>query len=194
MKKFVTYFCLIPLIFAMIFSISSCSAYNYEAHGFDDYKYIGNYNSEVEIDVFNVASLIDDYSYINADYYYSYTDDFAFYNILERAIYYFEYTEEEYQVAKTYCKENLSDLGDECMEEYNGFQFYDYYGKRNKKDFYHGDDYPDAFKRVAFNDEKKAIVFLGVYTSDKRTDEIAEDVKDWGAFLNKYFFEFYSFG
>ena len=68
------------------------------------------------------------------------------------------------------------------------------YGKRNKKDFYHGDDYPDAFKRVAFNDEKKAIVFLGVYTSDKRTDEIAEDVKDWGAFLNKYFFEFYSFG
>ena len=80
------------------------------------------------------------------------------------------------------------------MEEYNGFQFYDYYGKRNKEDFYHGDDYPAAFKRVAFNDEKKAIVFLGVYTSDKRTDEIAEDVKDWGAFLNKYFFEFYSFG
>ena len=38
------------------------------------------------------------------------------------------------------------------------------------------------------NMEKKAIVFLGVYTSDKRTDEIAEDVKDWGAFLNKYFF------
>ena len=134
MKKFATYFCLIPLIFAMIFSISSCSAYNYEAHGFDDYKYIGNYNSTVEIDVFNVASLIDDYSYINADYYYSYTEDFAFYNILERAIYYFEYTEEEYQVAKTYCKKNLPYLGDKCIEEYNGFQFYDYYGKRNKEE------------------------------------------------------------
>ena len=194
MKKFVTYFCLIPLIFATIFSISSCSAYNHEAHGFDDYKYIGNYNSEVEIDVFNVASLIDDYSYINADYYYSSTEDFFYYNILERAIYYFEYTEDEYQVAKTYCKENLSNLGDECMEEYNGFQFYDYYGKRNKEDYHHCDYYPKAFKRVAFNDEKKAIVFLGVYTSDKRTDEIAEDVKDWGAFLNKYFFEIYSFG
>ena len=194
MKKFVTYFCLIPLIFTMIFSISSCSAYNYEAHGFGDYKYYGDYNSPVEIDVFAIEPLINDYSYINADYYYSYTEDFAYYNVLERAIYYFEYTAEEYQAAKTYCKENLSDLGDECMEEYNGFQFYDYYGKRNKKDYYHGDDYPDAFKRVAFNDEKKAIVFLGVYTTDKRTDEIAEDVKDWGAFLNKYFFEFYSFG
>ena len=191
MKKIIAHFCLVFLILSTIFSFSSCKAYNYDAHGFGDYKYQGNYNSTVEIDVFAIN--IKDFSYINADYYYSYTEDFAYYNILERAIYYFEYTAEEYQAAKTYCKENLPYLGDESIEEYNGFQFYDYYGKRNKEDFYHGDNYPKAFKRVAFNDNKMAIVFLGVYTSDTRTEEITEDVRDWEVFLSKYFFEFYRF-
>ena len=159
MKKLLLTLCLVFLILSTIFSFASCSAYNYSAHGFGDYKYYGDYNSPVEIDVFAIEPLINDYSYINADYYYSYTEDFAYYNVLERAIYYFEYTAEEYQVAKTYCKENLPDLGDKSIEEYNGFQFYDYYGKRNKEEFYHGDDYPEAFKRVAFNDNNMTIVF-----------------------------------
>lgn len=194
MKKAIRFFSLICLIFVTLSIFFSC-AYNYEAHGFGDYKYIGDYNSDVEIDIFyGIEPLINDYPYINADYHYSYTEDFTYYNILERGIYYFEYTEEDYQAAKTYCKENFTYLGDEITEEYNGYQFYDFYGKCSKEEYYHGDNYPKAFKRVAFNDEKKAIVFLGIYTSDKVTDEITKDVLNWSEFLHKYFFEFYSFG
>ena len=191
MKKIT--FLLICLIFIMLLIFCSC-AHNYEAHGFEDYKYVGDYNSPVEIDLFGIKPLINNYSYIDADYYYSYTEDFALYNILERGLYYFEYTEENYQAVRTYCEENFTYLGDEIIEEYNGYQFYDSYGNRSKEEYYHCDDYPRAFKRVAFNDAKKVIVFFGIYTSDKRTDEITKDVEDWGNFLHKYFFEFYRFG
>ena len=193
MKKIVANLCSMFLVFSCAFSLLSC-ARNYTVHGIGNYEYIGDYNSTVEIDIFSgIKPLINDYSYTNADYYYDYIEDFYYYNVLERAIYYFEYTEEEYQIAKNYCMENLPELGEECIEEYNGFQFYDNYGKRNKEEYYHGDNYPEAFKRVAFSDNKRSIVFLGVYTSDKRSDEIAEDVKDWGTFLGEYFFEFYRF-
>ena len=199
MKKVSKIFSVFFLIFALMFSFSSC-AFDYEAHGFDDYLYEGNYNSTVEIDWFqyehfDIATLVNDYSCVNADYYFTCTEDFWYYNCLHRAIYYFEYAEEqEYQAAKAYCTENLPDLGDEITEEYNGFQFYDFFGNRPKDRFYHGDNYPSAFKRFAFSDKEKAIVFLGVYTTDQHADEMAKDVQDWGAFLNKYFFEFYCFG
>lgn len=195
MKKAIRQFLLICLTIGTLSTFCSCAASNYEAHGLEDHKYSGGYNSSVEIDVFSgIKPLINDYPYIDADYYYSYKEDYAFYNTLERAIYYFEYTETDYQAAKAYCRENFAYLGDEITEEYNGYEFYDFYAKRSKEEFYHGDDYPEAFKRVAFNDEKKAIVFLGIYTSDKRTEEVTGDVQNWGDFLHKYFFEFYSFG
>ena len=68
-----------------------------------------------------------------------------------------------------------------------------HYGNRPKDEYYHCDNYPKAFKRVAFNDANHTIVFLGIYTSDKMIKELEQDLLDWGAFLKKYYGEFYSF-
>ena len=196
MKNSIRLIALVCLVFISFSTLCSCS--NKEAHGLGDYRYLSlteiSHNSAWESDQFDeIAELIHLYDYLSADYYCSYNDSLLPHNILERSLYYFEYTEQNYQGAKDYCQNNIRYIGDEITEEYNGYKFYDYYGNRSKETYHHCDNFPKAFKRVAFNDEKKTIVFLGVYTSGKRTDEMAEDVKDWGTFLNKYFSDYYRF-
>ena len=182
------------LMFIMTLCLFSACGTHYSVQGLDEYRKSEYGSSSVEIDQFpGIDVLLEEFTFKNGDYYYSLDEDLPFYNILERAIVYFEYGAEDYQAAKTYCWEGFTDLGTEVVEEYNGYNFYDFYGKR-EGDYYHGDDYPRAFKRVAFNEQTKAIVFLGIYTSDKRTEEMTEDVKNWDKFLQKYFFEIYSFG
>lgn len=199
MKKTVRILALACLVALIVSTACSCAPYYYEAHGIGDYKYDvrynqWNFNSEVEIDVFpGIEPLIDEYPYLQADYDYSCQEEPLPFRSLERGIYYFKYTESDYEAAKAYCRENLKTLGDEALEEYNGYRFYDFYGKRNKEEYYHGDDYPQSFKRVAFQDEKKVIVFFGIHTAGSNAKELAQDVEDWEGFLRKYFFEFYDF-
>lgn len=203
MKKILHLFLAVLLTIGTLPIFSSCAT-NFTTSGFENYfefsndgRHLGfafDGNSSVEIDWFgDILPLYTDYNYVDGNYHYSLEEDFPVYNILERAIIYFEYAESDYQSAKTYCRENLSNLGEEITEEYNHYKFYDLHGKREKEDYYHCDDYPQAFQRVAFNDEKYTIVFVGIYTTDKRADQTTEDVKNWGNFLQKYFFEFYSF-
>ena len=176
----------------MLSALCSCG-YHDEAHGFDDFRYKGNYNSDGELDwVDGLETLLSDYPYKNGDYHYSYEESMPFYNLLERCIYFWEYeTDDDYNAAKSFCKENFKDIGDEPLKEYNGYNFYNHYEKLPD---YHNNRYPHNFVYTAFNDEKRAIVILGIYSSQKRAEEVAADVQDWEGFLRKYFFEWYSFG
>ena len=199
-------FSLLIAVVILTLVLCACAPYHHEAHGFNDYKYPGrlnrgvDFNSEFETDEFTgITSLINDYPYADADYWYSYTEDSPYYNILDRGLYYFEYeTNEDYQVAKSYCKNSIGYLSDEITEEYNGYLFYDYYAKYQEaypeQNYDPTKNFPEDFKRVAFNDQRRAIVVFGIYTSDKHNVEISEDVLDWGGFLHKYFFEYYDFG
>ena len=183
------------LMLTMMLCLFGACGTHYSVQGLDEYRKSEYGSSSVEIDQFpGIDVLIEEYMFADGDYYYSYEEDFPFYNLLECAIVYFEYDNDvDYQAAKAYCWEGFTYLGTEVIEEYNGYNFYDFYEKR-EDDFYHGDNYPWAFKRVAFNDQAKAIVFLGIYSTDERYVEMAEDAKNWDVFLQKYFFEIYSFG
>ncbi len=194
MNKTIRIISIACLITIAISAFCSCAPHNYDAHGIGNYRYYGDYNSKVEIDLFpGIDTLIKDIPYENGDYFYSYQERYDCIDILERGLYYFEYSEQNYEAAKACCMENCSYLGDRATEEYNGYQFYDFYEKRSKDDYNHGDDYPRAFKRVAFQDDKRVIVFLGIHTSDGQFREIKDSVADWEGFLRKYFFEFYRF-
>ena len=199
MRKITKCLAIICLAIGMLPMCAACT--NHTTHGFDKYFHLNNEGilyqmgtSSVEIDQFgDIYPLYTDYSYIDGDYHYHLEEGLPFYDILEYAIVYFTYEENDYQNAKVYCQENLPTLGDTVAEEYNGYLFYDIYGNRSKDDFYHGDNYPKAFKRVAFHEEKNVILFLGFYATDKRAQEAEQDLQDWGNFLQKYFSEFYSF-
>lgn len=185
---------LLSFVVLLCFIFSSCAS-TYEAHGFDDFRYIGNYNSSVEIDMISgVEELINDTAHVNADYHYHCEEGAFLTHSLERMIYYFEYDDDEaYQTAKDHCINSFKYLGDEACQVYNDYLFYDYFAKRSKDTFYHNDNYPECFKYVAFNDENKAIVIIGIYSHGERTEEVAEDVREWEEFLRKYFFEYYTF-
>ena len=189
---------MLVLIIALTMPLLCACSEHVEKHGFETYEYHGELYSKsyssVEIDCFgNLVPYKDDFSCVACDYFYSLDDGPLLLNCIERALYYFEYSETDYPAAKAYCIEDQEYLGDEATEEYNGYLFYDFYAKRDKSNRYHGDDYPKAFKRVFFNDEKHVIGFLGIYTTEKRTKILKEDVADWEVFLNKYFSEWYPF-
>ena len=194
---------LLTLIITLIMPLLLCSCvkpFHLEKHGFETYEHNGvtyssvGLNSPYEIDAFgDVTPYKDEFSCVDCDYFYSFDEGPFLSNPLDRALYFFEYCETDYPAVKAYCMENCIYLGDEATEEYNGYLFYDFYGKRDKNEHYHGDNYPEAFKRVFFNDEKHVIGFLGILTADKRAEILKEDVADWEVFLNKYYSEWYSF-
>ncbi|MBE6548274.1 MAG: hypothetical protein E7667_05285 [Ruminococcaceae bacterium] len=193
MKK--TIVALIILLVAM--TLCSCGHELIEIHGFDEYFQEGKgfrTSSTVEIDHFfdkKDTSFVDNFECIERDFHY--VEEGTFNNRYEKVILYFKYNDDEYEGAKAYCREILEYLGDEAVEQYGNYEFFDYYGNRPKDEHYHNDNFPGAFKRVAFNDSNNSIVFLGIYTTGQKTEEMAEDVKDWGVFLKKYFGEYYSF-
>ena len=181
---------LVVAVILVLLRLPAC-AVNYEHKGMDEY--LGG-RSSVEIDEFcGVDELTENFECLESDYRYVYREEAPYYNICETALLYFRYSEEEYARAKEYYREAVPDLGDEATEIYGEYMFYDYYAKRPKDEYYHCDDYPEAFKRVAFNDANHTIVLLGIYTSDQVTEEVEQDVSDWGAFLKKYFDNIYSF-
>ncbi len=162
---------------------------HYEKHSISEYSY-----SSLEIDSFDyMPPYRDDFDCVDCDYFYKYDEKGLMNNILDRGLYYFVYTEEGYPAAKAYCLQRCLWIGTEPTEEYNGYLFYDFYGSRNKEKSYHGDNYPQAFKRVFFNEEKHVIGFFGIYTSGKQEKRLAETLSDWSVFLNTYFDEWYSF-
>lgn len=188
---------LISLVFLSVFilSITSCSPMVYEVHGMDEY-FNGSIpgNSETEMDEFDgVDSLYNGFNCISADYDYKETQTLPFIEVLEVAILVFRYEELDYQNAKQFCFENMQYIGQTPSEAYNGYDFYDYYENRPKEEYYYNDNFPYGFKRVVICDEKNEILLLGVNVSVERYEEIDDDVKDWGTFLEKYFGEYYSF-
>ncbi|MBP5209382.1 MAG: hypothetical protein J6125_00830 [Clostridia bacterium] len=188
---------LIPILLSLALSpLCSCGIpYHYNAHGFGNVRYYGDYNSPFEIDCFgDMKPFRDDFSCAGYDYFYSYDETGYCRNVLDRALYWFVYADDEaYRQAKAYCTGRCRCFGDEPPMEYGGYLFYDFYGARDKSESYHGDDYPTAFKRVVFHDQKRLVAFFGIYTNGKEADRLKETLADWSLFLDTYFSAWYPF-
>ena len=194
-----TRFLALLTVIVLLFSLAGCST-SYEWHGIDEYihgeddNFYGN--SEVEIDHFSLygTSFFEDYPYIDGGYHYEENAVLYFFDVCETAVLYFEYEDEVYEEVKAFCFETFEEMGENPSESYGDFEFYDFYENRDKSEYYHGDDYPNSFKRVAFNDEENKLVFLGFHTSvGKPREKVAEDINDWGAFLKEYYGNYYLF-
>ena len=103
----------------------------------------------------------------------------------DRALLFMEYDKQTYDQAKEYVFATM-DLSDESVETYNEYVFYDNYTA------YFGINAPYQFKRFAFNDSKKTLIFIGHY-SFQYYDILEEYSDDWGAFLNDFYGDWYDF-
>ena len=130
---------------------------------------------------------IDEFDYIEADYHYRLTEKSMGYKSCETIIMYFEYSDEVYEKAKSYVWENML-LSNKVVASYKNYHFWDNYTNGTG-----GHDFPYRFSRVAYNDERKTLVFIAFDVSVELFSEAALAEEDYGAFLEKYYGEWYSF-
>ena len=137
------------------------------------------------------------YKYEEADYYYrdKYTP-VVMVPSCEQSFVRLRYDEENYQVAKEACLEEMR-LSEQNIFEYNGFTFIEnialHYGSDVMKDGVNT-KYPYYFNMFVYNDQTQELIFMGFYGGTLYQEESSIALTDWGAFLDKYYSDFYDFG
>ena len=179
MKKIV--FVIIILLVTSL--LTSC--FPYVIRGIDEYS-PGNSSVTICEGLLPSKGFIEQFDYINGDYYY-YNSNFDInFDIYESALMYFQYDKETYELAK---KEifNVCIFSQENKFMYEGYSFFQH-------NPYDKNYFPNEFNMIAYNDEICTIVLMGFYTdiiSNEREKEIFE-FNDFGLFLKEYFW-FYDF-
>lgn len=147
----------------------------------------------------------DDYDYApifpydNGDFFYffseNYNEEKKRTEVFDKTLLYLQYDKEFYQIAKECLMERALRLSEEPVEVYNDYIFYDNNSPTNfslrGSPPLNNDYAPYEFVRFAYNDSNRTIVCIGFYT--RNVEEVAEVADDWGAFLERYFGEWYSF-
>ena len=129
---------------------------------------------------------VEKFTYTDGYYcHYCFSKSFFSSSSSDRALMFLQYDGETYEEAKAYVFANM-DLSEESVESYNGYAFYDIYTES------FGINAPHQFKRFAFNDSKKTLIFIGHY-SFQYEDILEEYSDDWGAFLNDFYGDWYDF-
>jgi hypothetical protein len=136
---------------------------------------------------------IDKFEYIEADYHWFSTEKFIAIEARETVIMYFRYLDETYEEAKKYVLDNML-LSNDSTEIYGNYNFLDNFGNGNLiEDGIGTFKFPYNFSRVAYNDNNNTLIFMAFAVSVELYDEAELASEDWGAFLKKYYGEWYSF-
>ena len=122
-----------------------------------------------------------------ANYYYNdYSKTSFIMDSIEQSIIICEYSEEYYSDAKEYCINNMT-LSEEIVFEHNGYSF------AQRTDFTEVRDFPRYFTMFVYNDSNHTLIFMGFYATSDHHSEIQLAQDDWGAFLDKYYGDYYDF-
>lgn len=129
---------------------------------------------------------VEKFTYTDGYYcHYCFSKSFFSSSSSDRALMFLQYDGETYEEAKAYVFANM-DLSEESVESYNGYVFFDIYTES------FGINAPYQFKRFAYNESKKTLIFMGHYSF--RYDDILDEYSDnWGAFLNDFYGDWYDF-
>lgn len=132
------------------------------------------------------TDFIEKFEYTDGNYHFSTSEKYPLMYACDRAIIYFQYDPENYPEAKEYALVELK-VGENEFAEHNGYHFH-----MNESKF-DATRFPHMFNCVAYNDANCTLVFIGFGVSVELHEEADIAITDWGAFLEKYFGEFYSF-
>ena len=135
---------------------------------------------------------MDEFSYANGDYFYSANEESAISFCEEKVLIYLQYDNIVYQNAKKHAMDNL--MLSESVAIYNGYFFYNNDTPASLgNDHLDSKNYPYEFVRFAYNDNNNTLIFMGFSVTADLQSEVDEVADDWGAFLEKYYGEWYSF-
>ena len=163
-----------------------------EIHNIDEFSI---YTSTVSLTQYLLPDegFIDMFKYIDGNYHYY--DNCKLDNAVERVLMELSYDAETYSKAKNYCLESMY-LSDENVKEYKDYVFMenlsypeDYECLENGEN----KNFPHMFTMFAYNDSKQTLIFIGFYCGTGLHNEVDRDATDWGAFLDKYYSEYYDF-
>lgn len=140
-------------------------------------------------------NFINQYEYIEADYYYSdYCKDSCVGFGEEHVIIYFEYDEEIYNEAKDYCLSKFP-LSEKNRVEYNGYVFIENVWLKEEND----EPFDlERFQMFIYNDGLNRLVFMGYknmedYFVSFSPEQSQNVLDDWETFLEQEFAEVYDF-
>lgn len=136
---------------------------------------------------------IDMFKYTDGNYHYY--DNCKLANALELVLMELSYDAETYSKAKNYCLESMY-LSDENVKEYNGYIFLENLElpqHLNRLENQKNVKFPYTFAMFSYNDSKQTLIFIGFYCGTGLHNEVDRDATDWGAFLDKYYSEYYDF-
>lgn len=194
-KKIVNFFICTAFLFAISFSFVGCSEKIYE-EGLENFSTAQSSNSYCKY-VLPTETFLEDYAYIDGDWYYYWSDDFLFINERDCGLMWLQYDEVIYESVKEVAFSAFS-LSDEKIISINGYDFYQNLSYNQKKGY--GNRFPeDCF--VAFNEWKKIFVSFFLYVQDDEEELlnsiITTDIdnlteEEWSAYLTE-FFPFYDF-
>ena len=179
----------IVLLFVCLF-LTSCG-FQHEERGLENFD-------KIDSDVSLCQNLIPDdfislYNYIDGDYYFSTSEKAPFYKVCDKALIYLAYDEITYELAKKYAMDHLN-LSESSVEIYNEYYFYDNHTpEKNGRTHLSNENYPYAIIRFAYNDSNHTLIFIGFTVSVELYDEVDEIADDWGAFLDRYYGDWYDF-
>lgn len=138
-------------------------------------------------------NFIEKFSYVKGDFFIAFSEKAPFIATCERVLLYLKYTDDVYLDAKKYAMENLI-LSENCVAVFENYIFYNNITPVNfEQDHLDGSRFPRSFVRFAYNDENNTLLFIGFDVSMELYDEVDSLANDWGAFLEKYYGEFYDF-
>jgi hypothetical protein len=157
-----------------------------------DQYLLPDHNFSLNIDYVSPQRFIDDFNYVDGNYWSHVCDSLIPYKHQERVLAYMQYEDDVYIDAKTYAMENLI-LSEEPIDEYNGYVFYFNDTAREKDHLLRSTNYPYSFLAFSHNDDKNTLVFFGMYAHGESVEEIKTAADDFLTFLEKYYGEWYSF-
>ena len=158
MKKTV---CMIFCLVLLLMNLNACGE-SFSVQGFDNYS--ENHSSYgITGFLLNGEKLWEKYDYIDGDFFYSHkTEDFLPKPIRETCLIYITFDNDVYDEAKEFVLSNIERPEQDVW--YNGYYFCE------ERIGYYTQDHIN-FKRVAFNDNKRTILFIGFWLDPTQEDQ-----------------------
>lgn len=187
----------VALLLAFCALLSSCKGYDEvykEYHGLDQFKGTGKCPNCVPYPTLNSEiskSFLKEFSYTDGDYVHICNHPDEGLEVKEgyfhKTVLWLTYGDDEtYGEAKQYLFEHY-DLSAESVAEYNNYSFYDLFWS---KEYF---AYPYNFRRLAYNDQNKTLVFLAFSISANYSYEFYQANYDFPTILEVYFGDLYDF-
>ena len=179
-------------IIILILLLTSCSRQTIYKEGFEALHSYGVSYSSFTLGAYVInADFVDEFAYLDGNFYYEDTTDVILPGGADRALVWLSYDEDIYTQAKErYLSAYLMEESSSADQLIFGFQFY-FYNIQRRSGGSIG-EFPLWITAFGYNDEERTLVSIGIYCgSTEEKDSVLLAGTDFGAFLEHFYGDWY---